>query len=1279
MRREARPFRPRGLRLGMFSGLVLAFLFFALSLLLPRLFTSHDPSKSLSRLRRQAESVKREFSLLEASMRARLSAVAGTSFPSVDEAIFSLFESLSIDPGLEGVSYYDEDGLLEVWLGNVIDFRPSLPGMSLLVRSKASVYLILSSRIRESEQVVLFRLLAFRPQLRTPFLAEYHFLDAILGKSGHIDYWDFRDDVSGFEKIFTRHRDEYLGEPRLDSEVQQIFFPLRNERREIVATVNLTSPAIRSLHSRIRETMILLCALALAVALGVLAVDLGRTFLSAPYRRVGAGCFLILALAGLRAVFIPMSRLVRIQPVTAFSSTQAGFITLSDLAQSPADIFLSALFLSLIVFVLAVFSRDLVRIKAQPLALIPSWFLVTLLIGASFGVLKAHHDFISRLVANSNVNLLRFSGSASFLLLHLGIVFLTLACGAILFIAISLSHKISPRRYTVLAPLVWSSGIYLLAFSPRTGVLTSLVPVAVLACGFLLWTLRPAMQKQAVGFALILLAALFNSAELHLRSSVGLRSLVQNFLRNTIQAQEDWADFIIQQALPEIDKRQPAILSFLRNPDSSPLARSLWENTLAAKFNWYSILEVSDPEGAILSRFSLNIPQLYQPVVELSLNPAWTISRLNVPSLGKEREFVLAYKDWFDQDGLLGRTVFSLAVDPEMLPFLYSANPYFELLKVSRVPSLYQREFGFAIFDERGKLLFNPHQISSGITAVVAAQVRRTPQGLWLTFQDKGQTYNGFYFPFQRKIYSFFVPRKNILGLTVEFLKLGIFYLALAFLFLLLLPAVLRKRRRSALFWSFSSRVYAAFITVTALSLFLFTLFSHRFFIRTFSQQFLEKAEIHANLARNIMQDFISLQQEERATLIAPTDDLVLWISSAIATDVNLYGEGHLISSSRREFYDWGLLPELIDGETYFRIRNENKPFSIQRQKMGDYSYQSLTIPYTIQRTQFLISLPFPFEAQEIAGATGELVEFLVFVSAFLILGVLIFAQGIGRMIVSPVKKLLTGTKEVGLGNLEITIEHRSHDEMRTLVEGFNTMIKDLKRHQQEIADLGKKVAWAEMAQKVAHEIKNPLTPIQLSAEHIVRVYDDRRGDFEKALRESASYIISEVENLRRIAQEFLELSRTASLKKESFDLKEAIREVISPYQKVISERIRFREVFEGEHFLVEADKSKIKIAARNIFINAVEAIRGRGEIEIRLKADPDSLSLTIRDSGIGMAKDVVEKIFESYFSTKDVGTGLGLPIAKKIIEDHGGTIRVESEVRRGTAITIVLPKSKGG
>ena len=1269
------PLRRRVLRRAYMIGLALALFFLGLSALLPGLLTARSFQKSLRGLRRQAQLIKKDFALVEARLQARQKALEVSSFPYDRNRIFALFKAQNIDPELEGLAYYDEDGGLAVWLGNVIDFRPPSPDKSRLVRSRASSYLVLSAQVRQSEQVVLFRLLAFRPQLRAPYLSEYQFLRRDLLKGGHVDYWDFRDDVSGFEQIFARHQDEYRGEPRLESEAQQIFFPLRNEQAEIVATVNLTSPSLRSIHSRLRENMILLFTLTLVLSFALLVIDLIRAFLWSPRRRAAAVSLLVLALAGLRIAFVPLSRVERVQSLRAFSPAQSGFFSIGRLTQSPADILLTTLFLFLIIGALTMFAWDRVRDRGRRLPLAAVWTLDTLWIGLALFTAVAYDGFVSRLVANSNLNLLRFSGDLSFLFLHLGVVFFLLSCGCVFFLSARLVRILSPRWWSALPPFIWTSGFFLLLYGSGSDILLKMTALAILLLGYFLAPVLLSSKRRGPLFALIFLAALLNSAELHFHSTVRLDSLVQHFLRNTIRAQEDWADFIIQQSLPEIEKRNPFIISYLRNPDRSPLAQSLWESTLAAKFNWYSILEVLDAEGGVLSRFSLNISQLYQPEIELPLSPTWKISRINVPSLGKEREFVLAYKDWYSEDQYLGRMTFSLAIDPEMLPFLYSANPYFELLKVSLLPSLNQQEFGFAIFDVRGKLLFNPNRISSGIAAGTLEQIESSPEGTWSSFQDKGRVFRSYFFRFQNRVYAFLIPQKNVFGLTVDFLKLAIFYLGLAFIFLVLVPALMGKKKLASYLWSFSSRVNAAFITITVISLLLFTLFSHRFFTQTFSQRFLEKAEVHANFARNIMQDFVTLQQEEKATLIAPTDDLVLWISSAIATDVNLYGEGRLISSSRREFFDWGFLPELIDGEVYYGILYENKPFYIQRPRIGGYSFQSLTIPYTIRRAQYLISLPFPFEAQEIAGATEDLVEFLVFVSAFLILFVLLFARGIGRMIISPVKKLLAGTREVGLGNLEIAVEHRSHDEMKTLVDGFNTMIKDLKRHQQEIADLSKKVAWAEMAQKVAHEIKNPLTPIQLSAEHILRVYEDKSGDFDKALRESASYIISEVENLRRIAQEFLELSRVTSLNKEVFDLRETVSEVVDPYRKVISERIRFREVFEGEKFPVEADKSKIKIAFRNIFINAIEAIHGRGEIEVRLRAEKENLVLVIRDSGIGMAKDLVEKVFDPYFSTKDVGTGLGLPIAKKIVEDHGGTIRVESEVQKGTVITIRLPR----
>jgi nitrogen fixation/metabolism regulation signal transduction histidine kinase len=212
------------------------------------------------------------------------------------------------------------------------------------------------------------------------------------------------------------------------------------------------------------------------------------------------------------------------------------------------------------------------------------------------------------------------------------------------------------------------------------------------------------------------------------------------------------------------------------------------------------------------------------------------------------------------------------------------------------------------------------------------------------------------------------------------------------------------------------------------------------------------------------------------------------------------------------------------------------------------------------------------------------------------------------------------------------------------------------------------------MARKVAHEVKNPLTPIQLSVEHLLKVYHDKKEDFDKALKESTSYIIKEVENLRKIAGEFLATSKETSLQIESFDLKELMQDTIAPYKKMLSERIKFKEKYEGQDFHFMGDKGRIKIVLRNVLTNALEAIRDQGEIEIKASKGKTGITFEIKDTGIGMEKEMLNRIFDPDFSTKDVGTGLGLPIAKKIIEDHGGSIKASSEENKGTKISIKLP-----
>jgi len=1271
--------KKKGLTIALAVTAALAFIFLALAFILPRLLTADYYSKSLGRLQNQAKSIKKEFANVLKDQDQKLRRAAGRPWPDSTELRFKLFKDLGLDSDIEGIAAYTEDGQLTLWLGNVLNLEEAAPngisdsvlqefGQTLLLKYKASHYLVSLHWVNAQTLLVLYRLLAFIPEFKSPYLEEYHFIRPGLRKHCSIDYWDFREDVSGFDKMYSRHKDEYIGQPRLQGAVQSLSFPLRNERSKAFAMVTLRSPTLAASLSSKKEFLLLFFYGFIAAALIILLCVVIRQPSFLQERKVWPGLVFLAVLAGFRFLFFPFSRFEKIQSLPIFSPTLASFFTIGNLTKSPGDIFLTSLCLFVLFAGLSFYARKAGWPRVRWVSIVYQ----VLILSFSAAAFLEIQSLCARLALHSSLNLLKFSFSGTFLILHLSLALTVAGCLFFIYTLLRGPSGMNFRWWRV--PLLFLATEAALFFAIRKiEPFLFLLQFAALGSLVVLSLVQKSTIKRSFLWAAILFQVFFLFGTLHHAESGKNRTLVAHFLKNTVLSQEDWARFVLDQSLQELDRQRSDLLAYLKNPQESPdPSHSLWKKTLAAKFNWYSVLEILSPVGTTLSRFSLNVPKIFRPWTGPSPRSEWTITRLTSPFMGKEKDFLVGYKDWQDNETTLGRTVFYLSLEYDMLPFLYSANPYFELLRVNSLPSLNQFNFRIAVFDLDGKILFNPHKISTGLSPALRAALPPGGQSLWTTLRDKGITYQLYIFRSGNRIYALFSPRKTLVQSSIEFFRLLFLYSAIFVLPALILYLFYARKNVQHPLWSFANRVYISFIAVALVPLFLFTFFSRSFFNRVFTQQFIEKAEIHANMARSVMDDYIYFQQQDKAEVQTLPEDLMLWISAAIANDVNLYEEGRLVSSSRKEFFDQGLFPELIDGEIYYKIQFENNPFYTQKRNIGNFSFQTLTVPYASPiGPRLMISLPFPFEQEEISNATREFVEFFLFISVFFVATVLVLARGIGAMIVTPIHKLLSGTKEASLGNLDFVIEYKPQDEMKTLIDGFNAMIKSLKDHQKELADLGKKAAWAEMARKVAHEIKNPLTPIQLSAEHLLRVYEDRRVDFDQALKESTSYIISEVENLRRIAQEFLEISKESVLHKEPFDFDDLVRETVEPYKKLLAERIQFKENLEGGDFRFEGDRAKLRIALRNLLTNAIESIQGKGEIRVRLASQPGLLTVQIEDTGMGIEKDILNRIFEPYFSTKDVGTGLGLPIAKKIVEDHQGTIEISSEPKKGTKITI--------
>ncbi len=1250
-----------------------------LALVLPPLVVSGSAERNLDILRKKARVIQRSYASLARTQEQALDRLTRTPFPRAAADQFALFKSIGLDPEIEGVALYDSERRLRIWLGRAVNLEPLFSGSppsltpsfrpkQILVRDRASSVLTLIVRLETGEVLAMHRLLAFVPGFPSPYLDEYGFLPVRVRRSAAIDYWDFREDLSSFERLFRGHQDEFISTPRSAGETPSLLFPLRTAEGRIIATAGLRSPAPAARRLALRETLFFsaLAALAAALLLFVAAGFLSPAYF--PKSRLRSAAVFLLALFGFRAVFIPLGRLGPAAASPLFSPGQAGFLSWGNLTGSPFDIFLTALTL----FGLAAGLTRWLGRRADPGRKASPATAVAGLLGLPFlfaGILST----IERIAIHSNVHLLRFYPSGAFFLLHAAIFLLAAAAAvpAAIVLKRHFGRRLSPG---------WAVAAYALLSASLLWILRPSAPGRALLFGSVLglapaaFSLARRRWKKTAAILALLAASIGIFVTIRQASSAKSRSLAEGFLRQTIETRDSWARFLLDDSMRALGRSRRDVARFLHRPEDSPdMARRLWGGTLVARFNWYSGLEIHDSEGTTLSRFALNVPNMFRLAEDLPLRPEGSVVRLPLPFMGKTEEFLIGYRDWVEDGDLLGRTILYVSLNDALLPFLYSANPYFELLRSNSLPSLVQFDFRFAVFSASGDILFNPSRLSTGLPSSLAGDPALDGPGVWTGFRDKDERFDLYAFRRADRIQAVLIPRPTAVGLAVEYFKYAT--LTAAFLLLVLLGRWLAVKPRPRLrpLWSFADRVYVSFTAVALIPLLLFAFLSPRFFKRIFAQQFIRKAEIQATLARNVIDDFLFFQREEDPKAETPPDDFVLWISQTTANDVNLYRGGRLVSSSRKELFEAGLLPELLDGETQYRIAFENHPYYAETQKLGTFSYQTLTVPYTAVDPPLLLSLPFPFEQQEISAAGRELFEFLVFIGIFFVGTVLILARGIGAMIVTPVRRLLAGTREAALGNLEFEVTYRGRDEMKTLVDGFNGMIRSLKNHQRDMADLGRKAAWAEMARKVAHEVKNPLTPIQLSAEHLLHVWQDRREDFEPALKESISYIVGEVENLRRIAQEFLDLSRAAALNKETVALDEILAETVDPYRKLLSDRLAFTAAIEpGLRF--EGDRGKLKIAFRNLMINAIESIRRRGDIRIEARRAGDRFVIVIADTGAGMEPDVAEKIFEPYFSTKSAGTGLGLPITKKIIEDHGGAIRIRSEAQRGTEVTIELP-----
>jgi signal transduction histidine kinase len=390
--------------------------------------------------------------------------------------------------------------------------------------------------------------------------------------------------------------------------------------------------------------------------------------------------------------------------------------------------------------------------------------------------------------------------------------------------------------------------------------------------------------------------------------------------------------------------------------------------------------------------------------------------------------------------------------------------------------------------------------------------------------------------------------------------------------------------------------------------------------------------------------------------------------------DLLYYHRGMLRAASMSEAQELGLYSAWMPARLHRVIRTGE---GLGGSEMGELAGRSYMVSYRRLHTpDDVVAVPVWLAARDVAVRQREfahLVLFGILIGAILSLMLSVL---VGRALARPIAELRRASAAVGQGHLRVRLPEQRADEFGELFTSFNRMTRRLRRARAQEVRTARILAWGEMARQVAHEIKNPLTPIKLSVQHLRRAYVDGRPDYDAILDANVDQILIEIDRLTEIARVFSRYGAPPESPgaTEPVDVAGVVRELLTLYQAP-DRSVRYRFTIEAHDTIAAARPAELREVLVNLLENARAAVGESGMVDVAVVDAGPFIRIDVRDDGHGIPADQLQRIFEPHFSTRSSGTGLGLAIVRRLVEGWGGDVDAVSEPDRGTTIRVRIPR----
>jgi two-component system nitrogen regulation sensor histidine kinase NtrY len=418
--------------------------------------------------------------------------------------------------------------------------------------------------------------------------------------------------------------------------------------------------------------------------------------------------------------------------------------------------------------------------------------------------------------------------------------------------------------------------------------------------------------------------------------------------------------------------------------------------------------------------------------------------------------------------------------------------------------------------------------------------------------------------------------------------------------------------------------------------------------------------------------------EENMDTYIKEFADKILEIADVNNLNINIFNNrGEILMSSHMDTSDPEFFLKTVKDDVFKKLQKDGHVV-VEHDQEGQIFLSTFSYVKTDEGKKIcIINLPYSRSDAANKREVQEFLTSLLIVYAFLLIAVFLLAYFLSNYITKSLRVIREKFKSIGINKKNEPISWKGTDEIGSLVEEYNKMISQLEVSAVKLAKSERESAWREMAKQVAHEIKNPLTPMKLSVQHLQRAIQPDDPDFDEKMQIFSDKMIRQIDTLTSIANEFSNFAKMPKAKIGEIDVIKILKATIALFAETEGLKMHFTNNSRMDALMVQGDSEQLTRVFNNLIKNGIQAVPdGReGEIVVVLEETDSKITVQIKDNGTGIPKDKEDKIFAPNFTTKSSGSGLGLAMVRSIVENHQGKIWFETNPPNETSFFVSLPK----